>query len=64
VDFGDFDGLASPLARSLQRWLSWFHVAPRTELLRQLEDEATRHSAHVQTLPGRYAFRASFSNPA
>lgn len=64
VDFGDFEGLARPLARSLRGWLTWFHVTPRTELLRQLEDESRGHVARVQTLPGRYAFWASFSNPA
>lgn len=32
VDFGDLEGLPSPLARGLRAWLARFHVEPRTRL--------------------------------
>lgn len=53
VDFGDLEGLGR-LGRALMlHWLGLFHVAPRVELLQNLE-RGSRSSLRV--LPGRYAF--------
>ena len=55
VDFGDLEGLWSPVARAIRAWLRLFHVAPRDSLLKSLEAARdTTLSFHV--LPGRYAF--------
>jgi S-adenosylmethionine-diacylgycerolhomoserine-N-methlytransferase len=55
VDFGDLKGLG-PIAESLLRqWLALFHVAPREELLRFVE-ECTQDPVDLSLLPGRYAF--------
>jgi S-adenosylmethionine-diacylgycerolhomoserine-N-methlytransferase len=55
VDFGDLAGLPAPVRTVLLRWLGLFHVAPRTELLRVLEQSPGAVSA-LRTLGGRYAF--------
>jgi S-adenosylmethionine-diacylgycerolhomoserine-N-methlytransferase len=55
VDFGDLANLARPASAALRKWLDLFHVAPREELLRALEQSAG-DNARLQILPGRYAF--------
>lgn len=60
VDFGDLQGLAGPARRVLLWWLGLFHVAPRVELLKSLEN-LTGKSANFRVLPGRYAFLLSCS---
>jgi S-adenosylmethionine-diacylgycerolhomoserine-N-methlytransferase len=54
VDFGDLNGLGALARRALLKWLGLFHVAPRAELLGQLERGTDRNSLYI--LPGRYAF--------
>ena len=55
VDFGDLEGLWSPIARVIRAWLRLFHVVPRNALLKGLEEKRdTTLSFHI--LPGRYAF--------
>lgn len=60
VDFGDLQGLAGPVRKALLSWLGVFHVEPRVELLKALEN-LTGKSAHFRVLPGRYAFLLSCS---
>jgi S-adenosylmethionine-diacylgycerolhomoserine-N-methlytransferase len=55
VDFGDLAGLPGPARKMLLGWLGLFHVAPRTELLRVLE-QSPGAAAALRTLRGRYAF--------
>jgi len=55
VDFGDLAGLPGPVRKMLLGWLGLFHVAPRTELLRVLE-QSPGAAAALRTLGGRYAF--------
>jgi S-adenosylmethionine-diacylgycerolhomoserine-N-methlytransferase len=55
VDFGDFAGLPRVAASALRFWLTRFHVAPRSELLRALETATLANELHVYA--GRYAFR-------
>ena len=55
VDFGDLAGLPGPARKMLLGWLGLFHVAPRTELLRVLE-QSPGAAAALRTLGGRYAF--------
>ena len=54
VDFGDLKGLWPPVERALRAWLRLFHVAPRDELISEIErmlgPDALLH------LGGRYAF--------
>lgn len=58
VDFGDFAGLPRPVSAALRLWLRKFHVVPRAELLRELEQtDAAGSNLHIY--PGRYAFRWS-----
>lgn len=53
VDFGDLTGLG-PWGRALMLfWLRLFHVAPRVELLQNLE---CQDGTSLRLLPGRYAF--------
>jgi S-adenosylmethionine-diacylgycerolhomoserine-N-methlytransferase len=33
VDFGDLAGLPFPLRAALRKWLAWFHVTPRLDLV-------------------------------
>ncbi len=54
VDFGDLNGLGTLVRAALLKWLGLFHVAPRSELLGQLERGADKNSLRI--LPGRYAF--------
>jgi S-adenosylmethionine-diacylgycerolhomoserine-N-methlytransferase len=56
VDFGDFARLPRPLAGLLRRWLSLFHVAPRTGFLNRLESRAIANDGTLCIFPGRYAF--------
>lgn len=59
VDFGDFAGLPALVSAGLRRWLAKFHVAPRAELLRTLEQTAFAPGTRLHIFPGRYAFRWS-----
>ncbi len=59
VDFGDLGTMGRLPRRALRRWLRWFHVEPRVELLGELERMTTGvpHSEQVLWIsPGRYAF--------
>jgi S-adenosylmethionine-diacylgycerolhomoserine-N-methlytransferase len=60
VDFGDLRGLGRPVEVLLRAWLGLFHVAPREELLRTLEQGLGSRGSLV-LLPGRYAFVLSCS---
>lgn len=53
VDFGDLNGLGALGRPALLAWLRMFHVAPRTELLQNLERQ---QASSLTVLPGRYAF--------
>jgi S-adenosylmethionine-diacylgycerolhomoserine-N-methlytransferase len=53
VDFGDLKGLGRTGEHLLRRWLALFHVAPREELLKTLEDGGR---GSLRLLAGRYAF--------
>lgn len=53
VDFGDLEGLGRLGRALLLTWLGLFHVAPRVELLQNLEQES---GSSLRVLPGRYAF--------
>lgn len=56
VDFGDFRGLPRAVSAGLRLWLQRFHVAPRTELLAELERSAAASGTKLLIYPGRYAF--------
>jgi S-adenosylmethionine-diacylgycerolhomoserine-N-methlytransferase len=58
VDFGDFAGLAWPLAGLLRAWLGLFHVEPRSGMLRAIElrNHIMQENSDFWVLPGRYAF--------
>jgi S-adenosylmethionine-diacylgycerolhomoserine-N-methlytransferase len=59
VDFGDLTGLGWLGGKLLEAWLQIFHVAPRVEILRKLEEPSPREMAgngHLALLPARYAF--------
>ncbi|HUB84074.1 MAG TPA: class I SAM-dependent methyltransferase [Rhizomicrobium sp.] len=59
VDFGDLTGLGSAGAGLLKAWLKLFHVSPRVEILRRLENKAPETVArdgHLAIFPARYAF--------
>lgn len=57
VDFGDLNGLWPPAAAALRTWLGLFHVCPRADLVRDLENLAAgREHCSMKVLPGRYAF--------
>ena len=60
VDFGDLEGLGRIPRRLLLSWLKQFHVAPRVELLQNLERAG---GSTLRILPGRYAFLISFGAP-
>lgn len=53
VDFGDLEGLGRLPRSLLLAWLKQFHVAPRVELLQNLERSG---GSRLTILPGRYAF--------
>jgi S-adenosylmethionine-diacylgycerolhomoserine-N-methlytransferase len=53
VDFGDLKGLGRMGEQVLRRWLALFHVAPREELLKTLEQGG---QGRLNLLAGRYAF--------
>lgn len=55
VDFGDLKGLGKPANAVLNAWLKLFHVTPRTEFLKHLE-EVAENRANLTLLFGRYAF--------
>jgi S-adenosylmethionine-diacylgycerolhomoserine-N-methlytransferase len=55
VDFGDLSGLGRPGAALLRKWLSLFHVEPRTEILSSIE-QAGGMAGNLWISPGRYAF--------
>ncbi len=54
VDFGDLKGLGRIAERLLRGWLALFHVAPREELLRTIENGDNK--GRLELLAGRYAF--------
>jgi len=59
VDFGDFAGLAWPLAGLLRAWLRLFHVEPRIEILQGIEVRVggiALENKDLGVFPGRYAF--------
>ena len=57
VDFGDLAGLGRIGAGILRMWLRAFHVEPRSEILRTLENSgAMRAAGQFWISPGRYAF--------
>ena len=58
VDFGDLAGFPAPLRRLMAGWLAFFHVTPRSDLLRKIEREP-RQNGKLRLLPGRYAFAFS-----
>ncbi len=55
VDFGDLRGLGWPARAVLMGWLKLFHVTPRLEFLRRLE-EVREEKKKLTLLFGRYAF--------
>jgi S-adenosylmethionine-diacylgycerolhomoserine-N-methlytransferase len=64
VDFGDLGNLSPTTASLLRAWLHLFHVNPRVELLRRVEQMALdRPDCSLHILTGRYAFvfRASIA---
>jgi S-adenosylmethionine-diacylgycerolhomoserine-N-methlytransferase len=63
VDFGDFNRLPGPVSAGLRFWLRKFHVAPRAELLRELERSASAPGSKLRLYPGRYAFCWSGAQP-
>lgn len=58
VDFGDLEGLGTPIAALLRAWLQIFHVTPRKEILQRLETRAgfAEQTASLRILPAHYAF--------
>lgn len=56
VDFGDFARLPRFAASLLRRWLSLFHVAPRSDFLNALESPGFSNAGILRIFPGRYAF--------
>jgi S-adenosylmethionine-diacylgycerolhomoserine-N-methlytransferase len=56
VDFGDFSGLGRLGAAALRLWLRHFHVEPRSEILRTLEQAQRGPGDSLWIAPGRYAF--------
>lgn len=56
VDFGDFAGLGRLGASALRLWLRHFHVEPRNEILRTLEQAPPGLGDALWIAPGRYAF--------
>jgi S-adenosylmethionine-diacylgycerolhomoserine-N-methlytransferase len=60
VDFGDLAGLGRFGASALRYWLRLFHVEPRAEILRALEEQQRLQSGlDLWISPGRYAFLCS-----
>ena len=59
VDFGDLASLPFPLSTALRFWLRRFHVAPRAELLGDIERAAATQGGSLRIYPGRYSFRWS-----
>lgn len=56
VDFGDFDGLPSPLRAILHKWLAHFHVTPRTELETVAAGIAREHGLGLQAVRGPFGY--------
>ncbi|HEX4081193.1 MAG TPA: class I SAM-dependent methyltransferase [Rhizomicrobium sp.] len=56
VDFGDFSGLGRIGTAAMLAWLRQFHVEPRAEILRVLEQQAAETDHTLWVSPGRYAF--------
>lgn len=56
VDFGDFSGLGRVGSAALRLWLRQFHVKPRGEILRTLEERPRKPGDTFWIAPGRYAF--------
>lgn len=54
VDFGDLKDLWPAAEKGLRAWLKLFHVAPRDELIAEIEKALGRNALHH--LGGRYAF--------
>lgn len=66
VDFGDLAGLGRLGSGVLRAWLRRFHVEPRSEILKALENRTTA-GGELWVSPGRYAFTWSanrLSGPA
>ena len=61
VDFGDLGALGRLPRRLLLAWLRQFHVAPRVELLQNLERSG---GISLTILPGRYAFLITMRDSA
>ncbi|MES2254336.1 MAG: methyltransferase domain-containing protein [Pseudomonadota bacterium] len=55
VDFGDLTGLGELAERVMRAWLKLFHVTPRVEFLKALEQVAGKNG-NLTLLFGRYAF--------
>jgi S-adenosylmethionine-diacylgycerolhomoserine-N-methlytransferase len=55
VDFGDLMGLSRLGRGILMRWLKLFHVTPRVEFLKTLQD-VNGNQGQLALLSGRYAF--------
>ena len=66
VDFGDQAGMPAWFKGLLFRWLAWFHVAPRLDLRRELEQLAQRADLklRVSDLYGGYACLAQLERNA
>jgi S-adenosylmethionine-diacylgycerolhomoserine-N-methlytransferase len=59
VDFGDLTGMGRAGSALLRAWLRRFHVEPRTEILRAIENASDSHAGgrgNLWVSPGRYAF--------
>jgi S-adenosylmethionine-diacylgycerolhomoserine-N-methlytransferase len=52
VDFGDLEGLPSPLRHLLRGWLARFHVAPRTALPEAAKRIAAARELHLESRRG------------
>jgi S-adenosylmethionine-diacylgycerolhomoserine-N-methlytransferase len=55
VDFGDLESLGRPAKTALKAWLKLFHVTPREEFLKYLE-QVSGEKTKLTLLSGRYAF--------
>ena len=55
VDFGDLAGIPRPVRQALLAWLAHFHVEPRVQLMRELEENSDKCDI-FQILKWRYAF--------
>ena len=56
VDFGELDGLPSPLRALLRKWLAHFHVTPRTELPTVAARIAREHGLGLEAVRGALGY--------